>query len=364
MQYDESALGAGESPDAIDTAESAEPWYVYFLSLVDPANPTRDFELVKVGVTKNDVERRIEQLQTGNPYQIRCEASFLTPVARQVEHWVHRTNASRVAQLEWLRVPRQEIQDLVAAARREAERLARIAEAMARWSQCTSNGKSRPASAEENQLHEGIRDVLSRLCPVKLRLRSTTASIALNAGKVLRVPGVLGMRVLSPSGRFSSQVALAKFPDLAAGHTVEAVGGRFRWRQVPTLGALEWSQLRVDVEHLEKQQRDFDDAILGNPSDLREEGNRTDDLANLHHAYLLLKQQEARLEVDKEDLQAQMIQRMEDFEVIADVCSFPRSARSTLNRRCFCEAHPLEAADCSSERVAYVRRKIYASRSY
>src|SRR2546426_11333497 len=154
MRDDGSAFGDGDLPGEIDTGESTEPWYVYFLSLVDPANPDRDFELVKVGITKNDVERRIEQLQTGNPYQIRCEASFLTPVARQVEHWVHRTNASRVAQLEWLRVPRQGIQDLVTITRCEAERLAHIAEARARWSQQTSNGQSRSASVKESQLHE------------------------------------------------------------------------------------------------------------------------------------------------------------------------------------------------------------------
>lgn len=364
MQYDDSAFGVGDSPDEIDTDRSIGPWYVYFLSLVDPANPARDFELVKVGITKNDVERRIEQLQTGNPYQIRCEASFLTPVAREVEHWVHRTNASRVAQLEWLRFPRREIQDLVAGARCEAERLARIAEARARWSERASNGKSRPASAEESQLHEAIRDVLSRLCPVKLRLRFTMARIALNAGRVLRVPGVLRMRVFPTSRRFSSQVALAKFSGLAASDTVETVGGRFRWRQVPNLGSPEWNQLRIDVERLETQQRALDTEILGNPDELGQEGERTNDLADLHQDYLLLKQQEARLEVDREDLQAQMILRIEDFEAIIDVCSFPRSAKPFLNRSSFCEAQPREAAECFSERVAHVRRRIYASRSY
>jgi len=227
--------------------DSMELWYVYLPCLVDPTNPARDFELVKVGITKNDVERRIEQLQTGNPYQLRCEASFLTTAARQVEHWVHRTNASRVAQLEWLRVPRQEIQALVAAARCEAERLAHIVEARTHWSQQASNAQTRSASAEEHHLHEQMQDVLARLCPLKLRLRSTVASIALTAGKVLHVPGILRTRVLPASRRFNSQAALAKFPGLAAGETIESVGGKFRWRQVPNLGSAEWSQLRVDA---------------------------------------------------------------------------------------------------------------------
>ena len=70
---------------------SLELWHVYFLGLVDPGDPQRDFGLVKVGITRGAVERRIEHLQTGNPYRIRCEASFQSPVARAVESWVHRT---------------------------------------------------------------------------------------------------------------------------------------------------------------------------------------------------------------------------------------------------------------------------------
>ena len=52
MRYDDSTLDVGESDGEIDIGESAESWHVYFLSLVDLANPTRDLELVKVGITK------------------------------------------------------------------------------------------------------------------------------------------------------------------------------------------------------------------------------------------------------------------------------------------------------------------------
>jgi len=52
----------GESPGP------AEASNVYFLSLVDPAAPDRDFERLKVGITKDDVEERIGGLQTGNPH--------------------------------------------------------------------------------------------------------------------------------------------------------------------------------------------------------------------------------------------------------------------------------------------------------
>src|SRR5439155_317609 len=131
-------------------------------------------ERVKVGITKRDVARRIEQLQTGNPFQICCERSFRSPVARQIEHWVHRT--SQVEQLEWLRLARSEIPGLVKRAQLEGERLARIEEARARWSRSKSNGIERQPGAEERRLHEAARGVLAELWPVKLRLECTKRS--------------------------------------------------------------------------------------------------------------------------------------------------------------------------------------------
>ncbi len=364
MRDDENNFDAVESPAEMDAAEAGGSWQVYFLSLADPADPGRDFGLVKVGITKNDVERRIEQLQTGNPYQICCEASFQSAVARQVEHWVHRTNASRVAQLEWLRLARSDIADVVKTAKQEGERLARIAEAMARWSQSESNGKERQPGSGEKRLHETVRGVLTDLCPVKLRLERTARSIALEAGKVLRIPGIVKIWPFSPSRRFSSQMALDKFPNLAAGHAVEEVGGSFRWRDVPNLGSPGWTDLRAEVECLKEKQRELDTAMLENGNGLRKEGERTNNLARLHGEYLDLKQQEARLTVDEEDLKAQAIQAIEDCEAVAGVCSFRRSRRPILNGKAFCAAHPEEAAQCSSEREAYIRRRIWASRSY
>ncbi len=59
MPDDENDFDAAESPDEVGDAEASDSWQVYFLSLADPANPGRDFDLVKVGITKNDVDRRI-----------------------------------------------------------------------------------------------------------------------------------------------------------------------------------------------------------------------------------------------------------------------------------------------------------------
>src|SRR3989442_1371827 len=280
MRDDGEDVDVLDSRDGVDQARSGGSWQVYFLSLVDPSNSSRDFGLVKVGITEKDVERRIEELQTGNPYQILCEASFRSPVARQVERWVHRSNASRVAQLEWLRLVRSEIPELVRAARHEGERLARIAEASARWSRQESNGNQRQPSADERRLHEEARRVLADLCSVKLRLERADKSIALKAGEVLRVPGIVRIWPFTPSKRFNAKIALDRFHDLAAGHTEDEVGGKFRWRDVPNLGSPGWADLRAEVEHLRERKRRLDAAMLESSSWYWREGERTNDLAS------------------------------------------------------------------------------------
>src|SRR3989442_7368675 len=175
------------SKDMPGLAEAGDSWQVYFLSLVDPANQDHDFGLVKVGITEKDIEERIEQLQTGNPYQLRCERSFRSQVARQIEHFVHRT--SQVAQLEWLRLARSEIPDLVKRAQLEGVRLARIEEARARWSHSESNDMERQPGAEERRLHEEVRGILAELWPVQLRLELTRSTNALQTGYGARSSG-------------------------------------------------------------------------------------------------------------------------------------------------------------------------------
>src|SRR5262249_9363297 len=302
--------------------------------------------------------------QTGNPYQFRCEASFLSPVARQVEHWIHRANAARMVHLEWLRLTRAQIPDLVVAAKREGDCVARMSDGMLRWSYSESNGKERQPSGEETRLHELAHGVLTELCPLRLRLEYVTKRIHLAAGRVLRIPGVVRVWPFPSSTRFSSALALEKFPHLAAAHSVDEVGGRFRWRKVPTLGSAKWADLRSTVESVKKQWRDLNAAMLEDINGLEKEGQRTNTLVSLHEEYLVLKQQETRLKLDEQDLKAQAIQALEDCESFAGLWSFRRSRSRTLNRNAFGDAHPVEAVQCHVGRAAEIRRRIYPSRSY
>jgi hypothetical protein len=68
---------------------------VYFLVMEDPARPGQDFGFIKIGLTDGDVPDRVAQLQTGNPFILRCIAYVETASPFEVEHFPARRRAKR-----------------------------------------------------------------------------------------------------------------------------------------------------------------------------------------------------------------------------------------------------------------------------
>lgn len=60
--------------------------YVYLFLEVD----IQGNEAFKIGITKNDPEKRIKQLQTGNSNKLSVLKSYQSPNYLKVEQWLHR----------------------------------------------------------------------------------------------------------------------------------------------------------------------------------------------------------------------------------------------------------------------------------
>ena len=58
--------------------------YVYLLE-----SSNEDGVIYKIGYTKNDVKRRIEKLQTGNPHEIKEVCHFKTKYNQKLEKSIH-----------------------------------------------------------------------------------------------------------------------------------------------------------------------------------------------------------------------------------------------------------------------------------
>lgn len=76
---------------------------VYLLVQIDE----NGLEVHKIGITKNEVETRICQLQTGNSNQIRLLDYYSSENYRKIEHMLHRRFFSNktLAKNEWFNLP-------------------------------------------------------------------------------------------------------------------------------------------------------------------------------------------------------------------------------------------------------------------
>ena len=337
-------------------------WHLYFLTLVDPLDPDRDFGLVKVGITKGAVERRIENLQTGNPFRLRYTDSFQSPVARALECWIHRTH--HMAHLEWLRLSHAEIPALVAKAQVENVRLCEIADARARWSLTESNGTVRSPSAAEIQVHADARGVLEDFWSTSLQLDVTRLRLAVTAGGVGRIPGITQITRRSSFRKFRPNIALERFPELAARHMAGRVSSSFRWHDLPTRGSSQWAGLRAEIVELTRRKTALDRAMLEDSDVFDEEGKRTDALVELHETFIALFQRKARATIDRDYVRAKAVQQMEACEAVSGVCSYKRRLRSAFVADSFRTAHRAEALECSPTIDPFVQRRVFMSCSY
>jgi hypothetical protein len=73
--------------------------YVYLLLQID----SDGLESHKIGITKNDPNKRVKQLQTGNPNKISLLRSYESKNYLKVERWLHRkhSGSKTEAKNEW-----------------------------------------------------------------------------------------------------------------------------------------------------------------------------------------------------------------------------------------------------------------------
>lgn len=80
--------------------------YVYLLSMWED-----DTNLYKIGVTKNDIDKRIKSLQTGNPSEILLINSYKSENYRRVETMLHHYYSSSNKRGEWFTLEREKVKD-------------------------------------------------------------------------------------------------------------------------------------------------------------------------------------------------------------------------------------------------------------
>ena len=68
-------------------------------------------ELHKIGITKNDPQLRVKQLQTGNPNQVSLLKHYESENYKKVERWMHRKygQSKTLAKNEWFQLTDEQV---------------------------------------------------------------------------------------------------------------------------------------------------------------------------------------------------------------------------------------------------------------
>jgi hypothetical protein len=345
--------------------------YVYFLWMNDPSDSRHDFVLVKIGITKDDISRRIATLQTGNPFDLICFGCLKTPWPSDVEHFMHRSHAPDMQKNEWLRWRRDSLQRLVEEAKDEARR---IEERKGRVRACIaliSNGYEHPATPEVVHLHREAQELKKKLTPEQLRLDIAANCLRAATGATLGIRGIVQVRDVAATIRFSAKRAelqlprlASQFPDLAAQCRVETIGGnRFRWRGVKREPDFpDEYQAKLSAEEAATASRE---EVL--TSNVRLQGrwtNRTPDLERWHDDFLRATQTVHQLGAKLADLQTELTVLLADYDAFIGVCSFKRRSVPKFQRSVFCRNFPEESTRCAEPVPRQIRKYVYPSRSY
>lgn len=75
---------------------------IYLMNMVNT-------NLYKIGYTKRDISKRVDEIQTGNPKKIEVLHLFETDHYVKVETWMHNIHASKRMEGEWFELTSEDI---------------------------------------------------------------------------------------------------------------------------------------------------------------------------------------------------------------------------------------------------------------
>ena len=342
---------------------------VYFLVMKERFDIEHDLVPVKIGITGGDVARRITTLQTGNPCNLSCFGSFKTPWTREVEHFMHRTH--EMLQNEWLLWRRDDLQTLVDQAKEAERRIDERKRKEQTYIALILGGHERPAPPEVVSLHREAQELMKRIIPERLRRETAENKLKAATGATVGIPGIVRVKYLPATIRFSASLAGAqlielasKFPERAAECFSDKASGGFRWRGRPTRPDLA-EEFSTALLAKNAAKASADEFLKSNVS-LTDWGGRTPAMQGWHDDFLGATRTTHKLAAELAELQTELTARLAEngANAFIGVCSFKRCSVRKLQRSMFCRNFPEESIRCAAPVAPQLRKQVYTTRSY
>lgn len=330
--------------------------HVYFLGMKDPTEEQK-FTHYKIGITDGTVQDRINQLQTGNPFEIVEYDSFHSQAAQLIERQLHKQWAQERVRLEWFKLSKDQLETIIQEAREYEQQIGEKAVRVRDFDQHPSNGHLLAPSDSIVELHASAQALLAEQVQNKLRLDHLENQLRSITGITAGIEGVTQVSSTRPGARFQAKEFRETYGDIYQRYlTVDRLVCGFQFEGKPRV---------TSYPELHEAVKESKEAVPELTSEFSEEAiARTSDAASLHDRYLKETEEAARIKSELVLLQLELRDLCGENEGIEGVCHYRREITQDLDRDALQRAHPEEYESCVREVQSKPRFKIMESRAY
>jgi hypothetical protein len=330
--------------------------HIYFLGMKDPTGE-QDFTHYKIGITDGTVLDRINQLQTGNPFEIFEYESFHSQAAQLIELQLHKRWAQERVRLEWFKLTKDQLAAIIKEARDYEQQIGEKAVRVRQFDQQPSNGQLLPPSESVLELHAQAQVLLAEQVQNKLRLDQLENKLRSLTGLTAGIAGITQVTTTKPAARFQAREFRETYQEIYERFlTVDRLACGFQLEGKPRVTA--YPELHEAVKKSK-------DSVPELTSDFSlEEIARTEDAVQLHQQYLQETEEAARIKSELLLAQLHLRDLCGENEGIEEVCSYRREITQELDKEALQRAHPEKYQSCVREVQSKPRFKIMESRAY
>jgi hypothetical protein len=318
----------------------------------------RDLPYVKIGITEGEVEERIEQLQTGNPYRLVPHALLWSEAAQLVERHLHKVCAEERVRLEWFRLAPERLGALLDDAERFNAEIGPAAKRVRELDRTPCVAEPRAPEAGDRALHAEALRLLREITPREAELDAIASALRARTGASAGIEGVTRQWRIEPARVFREAVLRERFPEVhQAYRRLEDLECRFQVEGRPTIRDFPEVQARRNAARAAVPEVD--------PADWEPAPHRRSAQDEALHATWLRLQADLSLLVGELHLvELRLRDRCGEHAGIEGVCRYERTPVLKLDRAALRAERPEVIAACTTERPAHLRFALLGARSY
>ena len=335
------------------------PGIIYFLTLKDTRGK-RSSNYYKIGITDESVEKRINQLQTGNPYQIVKYNAFHSDTAQLIEQYLHKKYAQKRVRFEWFTFKEDELIVAIEEAKSYNSKISKLAKKVRELDQKSSNGKVVPPTKKSRGLHEQALDLQSHKIQLSLKKNKLSALLQYETSDSTGIDGITSVTITKPKPGFKLRLFQVRYHDLYEKYCrIPELKCSFRFSNMPTT-----KEFPSQVEELKQTEAKVEGLELSVDSITNKTICQNSRIIKYHTQFLETEESLTQIEGDLIFIQLSLRALCAENEGIEDICKYERKKVFMLDKKALQNDYPKEYKDCIEEGEPNYRFKVFSSRAY